>query len=183
MTESAFGHRLHSSELSTRITLQCWHLTSWLPGSAISASSLCMKSFDERQSRGSLNSSKDFSETRLAIHFRDFGEMLLMSSGTELISGRWLAMKLVQREVRESISRKSAEIKIGTTFYAKSVGSFPLTCFISHSNMSMSHCTEMSMSSAESDIVKCFSKYFISFRSNSFGHWKFFFTFFFSSAT
>ena len=70
---------------------------------------------------------------------RDWGLMLLMSSGTVAISFRFLAMKDVQRSMRFFIYKKSADMRMGTAVSGSRSGFSLLMNFISHSNMSMSH--------------------------------------------
>lgn len=131
---------------------------------------LFMKSFDRRQSLWSLKLSKRCKVTWFEINFIDSGEILLMSKGTLTISYRLLAIKVVHSTINHSIFKKSAEINIGTTLLIVMTGFSDLMYFISHSKISMSHYTLMSMSSAESVASRCCLKYFISWSKRSFQH-------------
>lgn len=94
------------------------------------------------------------------------------------------------------ICKKSLDIRIEMTFLISSFGigsslakatsapySFSLRYFISHSNILMSQCTLISMSSTEVASVKYFSKYFMCVTKRSFSQVKSLLIFLFSSNT
>lgn len=112
--------------------------------------------------------------------------------GSLTTSCRFSITKSTHSCTKTFIYKKSLEIRIEMTFLMSSVGpplstgnsdSFYLRYFISHSNIFISQCTLISISSTDVASVRYFSKYFIWVTNRSFSQVKSLFTFLFSSKT
>jgi hypothetical protein len=132
--------------------------------SLIISSNLCINNLDCRLSLGSFQLSSSSNEIDLEILLRAALLSQLMSIGILTISEMFLTTNSTQSCISLFITKKSAEIKIGITVLTSSFGFILCRYSISHSKIFRSQWTLMSISSAESVIFRCFSKYFISFR-------------------
>ena len=115
----------------------------------------------------------------IRLEFRQF-----MSIGSLTTSDRLFFMNWTHSKTKLCIPRKSELINIEITFFKSSFGSaLSFKYLINHSNIFMSQCTEMSMSSSDYASCKYCSKYFIWLSSKIFSHLKSLLTFLFSSNT
>lgn len=137
--------------------------------------------------------SSNFSiDTWLAIFFIKLWFKQFISIGSRTTSWRFSITKSTHSWTKTFIYKKSLDIRIEITFFISNAGplvsygdseSFYFKYFISHSNILISQCTLMSISSTEVASVKYFSKYFIWVTRRSFSHVKSLLTFLFSSNT
>ena len=95
-----------------------------------------------------------------------------ISMGSRMISWIWSETKERLSSTRGAIWRKSEEMRMDTEFLISSSGFRECTYFINQSNILMSQCTEISMSSSVYELERYFSKYFMLFRSKVLSHLK-----------
>lgn len=117
-----------------------------------------------------------------------------MSIGSRTTSCKLSLTKSMHSCTSPFICKKSLDISIEITFFMSSFGpssssyfwespSFYFRYFISHSNIFISQCTLISISSTDVASVRYFSKYFIWVTRRSFSQVKSLLTFLFSSNT